>query len=111
MTATTPLPPATQLHRLFEAIGNVAAEMQTTGSIVDRPSPLQAQGATNTRGFLIRSTQKVIDHYRHILTHRRMSEPAWKKIQARLAEQERLLCGLLVAQGPRPAGRSFLEAA
>jgi hypothetical protein len=68
MMATRSLsPPATPFRRVLEVIGNVA-EMETTGSIVERSSPDLAPGATDFIEFSIRSTQKVIDHYRHVMT-------------------------------------------
>lgn len=99
--------PTTPLRRVLEAVGNVAAEMQATKSIVNRLRPVQGWVTTGTRQFLIRSTQNVIDHYRRVLANHQMSEAEEKEIQVCLAEKEGLLRDLLGTQEQQMPGRGF----
>jgi hypothetical protein len=75
----------------------------------DQQRPI-AEPATGPRQFLIHSTQKVIEHYRRVLTKHQMSEAEQEAIRARLAEQDRLLNDLLRSYA-RPTHRGVLEAA
>jgi hypothetical protein len=68
--------------------------IQTTGlahreAAVRRGSP--ASPRAEARSFLLRSTQKVADHYRHLLTTHSLSETERHAILLRLEKQERLL--------------------
>jgi hypothetical protein len=111
-TASQLARPATPLRRVLEAVGTVVSEMQTGQSIVEQPRSMQRAATTDIRPFLIRSTQKVIDHYRSVLANHHMTEAEQKVIQARIAEQERLLRDLVEEQKKRPmAERGCLEAA
>jgi hypothetical protein len=111
-TASQLARPAIPLRRVLEAVSTVVSEMQTAQSIVEQPRPMQRAATTDIRPFLIRSTQKVIDHYRRVLANHHTTEAEQKAIQARLAEQERLLRDLVEEQEERPmAERGCLEAA
>jgi hypothetical protein len=111
-TASQLAHPVIPLRRVLEAVSTVVSEMQTAQSIVEQPRPMQRAATTDIRPFLIRSTQKVIDHYRRVLANHHTTEAEQKAIQARLAEQERLLRDLLEEQEERPmAERGCLEAA
>jgi hypothetical protein len=104
--------PASPLRRVLEAVSTVVSEMQTEQSIVEQPRLMQRAATADIRPFLIRSTQKVIDHYRRILANHRITEAEQKLIQARLSEQERLLRDLVEEQEERPiAERGCWEAA
>jgi hypothetical protein len=46
---------------------------------------------TDTREFLVQSTEKVIGHYRHLLANQRMSETERRIIQDRIEREERTL--------------------
>ena len=103
---------ATPLRRVLEAVSTVVSEMQTTQSIVEQPRSMQRAATTDIRPFLVRSTQKVIDHYRRVLANHDMTEAEQKVIQTRIVEQERLLRELVQEQEGRPmAERGCLEAA
>jgi hypothetical protein len=69
-----------------------------------------AEPAIGPRQFLIRSTQKVIEHYRRVLAKHQIPETEQEAFRARLAEQERLLNDLLRSYA-RPTHRGVLEAA
>jgi hypothetical protein len=104
--------PATAPRRVLDAVSTVVSEMHTAQPIVEQPRPMQRAATTDIRPFLIRNTQKVIDHYRRVLANHHMTEDEQRVIQARLAEQERLLRDLVEEQEERPmAERGCLETA
>jgi hypothetical protein len=79
------------------------------GSVEPNPACPTTDVPTSPQ-FLIRSTQKVIDHYRRVLTTHPMSETEQETIRTRLAQQERLLNDLQVSYA-RPTKEGILEAA
>lgn len=104
--------PATPLRRVLEAVSTVVSEMQTAQSIVEQPRSMQRARTTDIGPFLIRSTHKVIDHYRRVLANPNITEAEQKAIQTRLAEHEKLLRHLVKEQEERRmAERGCLEAA
>ena len=76
---------------------------QTT-SMANREAAVQRVSPTSpraeARSFLLRSTQKVVDHYRRLLTTHSLSETERHAIQLRLDKQERLLRDLTGAAHP-----------
>jgi hypothetical protein len=64
-----------------------------------------------SREFLIRSTRRVIDHYRRVLSIHRMTEVEQQAINARLAQQEELLRDLQGVDAKRSnVAHAYLEA-
>jgi hypothetical protein len=97
---------AVLLCRVMDALSDVdASPSRQCGS--------RSRGSrAKPRSFLIRSTQKVIDHYRRVLSVHQMSDTDKDAILLRLEEQERALRELMRQDEERSiAAPSYLEAA
>lgn len=87
---------------------------QTTG--LDAPEcSMRPIGSTSARAqarsFVLRSTQKVVDHYRYLLSTHSLSETERHAILLRLEKHERLLRELGGPAHPNSVAAVRLEAA
>jgi hypothetical protein len=80
---------AVPLGRILDALSDADALPSRQRST--RPPDSRAR----VRSFLIRSTQKVVDHYRRVLAIHQMSNTDKNAILLRLEEQERALRDLM----------------
>jgi hypothetical protein len=112
MRTATPLSPdAAAPHHRVETIGAAAEKQISRRRTNSATAPQRRRPADASMPFLIRSTQRVIQHYRRLLAHP-ISDAERNALQERIRREERFLHHLCEkSEMPSAMRQTYAEAA